>query len=334
MFICKICNKEYDDTMQFSRDSRYCKKCGEKHAEFLSYRRDTLASLRAMPLEAKIIKTKYLIREAITTFGEDHCYISYSGGKDSTVLSHIAKQMYPNILHLFANTTNEYPETLKHIQWEINENHTNIITVYPIDSKGEMWNFKKVVKRYGYPMFSKRVSNAIRTYQHAKTNRTKQNSIDYIERNFKKYKDYMELPISDKCCDKLKKEPLRRKAKELGMDCVILGILASESYQREKAWLEYGCNVFYKLKDNQCKPLSFWTDEDISEYIDKYKVKIPDLYNMGYTRNGCMYCGFGVHLEPAETNRYKKLKETHPLQYAYFINNFGDLMIEFDVSYN
>lgn len=55
---------------------------------------------------------------------------------------------------------------------------------------------------------------------------------------------------------------------------------------------------------------------------------------MGYTRNGCMYCGFGVHLEPAETNRYKKLKETHPLQYAYFINNFGDLMIEFDVSYN
>lgn len=334
MFICKICNEEYDDTMQFSRDSRYCKKCGEKQAEFLSYRRNTLASLRAMPLEAKIIQTKHLIQEAISTFGEDHCYISYSGGKDSTVLSHIAKQMYPNILHLFANTTNEYPETLKHIQWEINENHTNIITVYPIDSKGEMWNFKKVVERYGYPMFSKRVSNAIRTYQHAKTNRTKQNSIDYIERNFRKYKDYMELPISDKCCDKLKKDPLRRKAKELGMDCVILGILASESYQREKAWLEYGCNIFYKLKDNQCKPLSFWTDEDITEYIDKYQVKIPDLYNMGYTRNGCMYCGFGVHLEPAETNRFKRLKETHPMQYAYFVNNFGDLMIEFDVSYN
>ena len=108
-------------------------------------------------------------------------------------------------------------------------------------------------------MFSKRVSNAIRTYQHAKTPRTKQNSIDYIERNFKKYQKYMELPISDKCCDKLKKEPLRRKAKELGMKCVILGILASESYQREKAWLEYGCNVFYQFKDNQCKPLSFWT---------------------------------------------------------------------------
>lgn len=248
MFICKICDEEYDENMRYSRDSRYCKKCGEERTQYLSYRRDTLASLRSMPLEAKIIQTKFLINQAVRTFGEDHCYISYSGGKDSTVLSHITKQLYPNILHLFANTTNEYPETLKHIQWEIKENHTNIVIVYPIDSKGEMWNFKKVVEHYGYPMFSKRVSNAIRTYQHAKTPRTKQNSIDYIERNFKKYQKYMELPISDKCCDKLKKEPLRRKAKELGMKCVILGILASESYQREKAWLEYGCNVFINLK--------------------------------------------------------------------------------------
>lgn len=194
-----------------------------------------------------------------------------------------------------------------------------------------MWNFKKVVEHYGYPMFSKRVSNAIRTYQHAKTPRTKQNSIDYIERNFKKYQKYMELPISDKCCDKLKKEPLRRKAKELGMKCVILGILASESYQREKAWLEYGCNVFYQFKDNQCKPLSFWTDDDINEYIEKYNVKIPDLYNMDYTRNGCMFCGFGVHLEAPESNRYQKLKETHPTQYAYFIDNFGGMMLQFDI---
>ena len=61
-------------------------------------------------------------------------------------------------------------------------------------------------------------------------------------------------------------------------------------------------------------------------------VKIPDLYNMGYTRNGCMYCGFGVQLEPPEINRYKRLKETHPLQYAYFIDNFGGLIIQCDVA--
>lgn len=62
-------------------------------------------------------------------------------------------------------------------------------------------------------------------------------------------------------------------------------------------------------------------------------MKIPTLYSMGYTRNGCMYCGFGVNLEIDGVNRYQRLKETHPAQYNYFVKNFGELMITFDVSY-
>lgn len=330
--LCKKCMEELTSSNIYPSDHRYCIECGAEHAAYLSKRRQTLASLREMNLESKIIQTKYLIRCAVMEFGLDKVYISYSGGKDSTVLSHIAKTMYPDILHLFANTTNEYPETIQHIKWEKEENCTNIITVLPIDAKGETWTFKKVVETYGYPMFSKRVSNAIRTYQHALSERTKQNSRDYIDRNFKKYEKYKELPISDKCCDKLKKEPLRRKAKQLGLQCAILGILASESYQREKDWLEYGCNVFHERKDNQSRPLSFWNDEDILEYIERYDVKIPKLYDMGYSRNGCMYCGFGVQLEPEGQNRYQRLKETHPVQYQYFISNFGNLMIDFEIN--
>ncbi|MFI3212859.1 MAG: phosphoadenosine phosphosulfate reductase family protein [Eubacteriales bacterium] len=329
---CKNCGEEITKTNIYVKDSRYCLRCGVKHSEYLNDRRVTLKSLREMNLESKIIQTKYLIKEAIQEFGIDKVYISYSGGKDSTVLSHIAKSLYPDILHIFANTTNEYPETLSHIKWEQEQNGTNLISVIPRDSTGAVWNFKKVVENYGYPMFSKRISNAIRTYQHALSERTTANSLDYMERNFKKYLKYKELPISDKCCDKLKKEPLRRKAKELGLQCAILGILASESYQREKDWLENGCNVFYERKDNHSRPLSFWTDEDISDFIKKYSVKIPELYNMGYSRNGCMFCGFGVHLEAPDNNRYQRLKKTHPIQYHYFAKNFGKLMIEFNIS--
>ena len=330
--LCKVCNEEITINNFYPSDHRYCNACGIKHTEYLRERRETLLSLREMNLESKIIQTKFLIQQAIREFGLDKVYISYSGGKDSTVLSHIAKSIYPNILHIFANTTNEYPETLEHIRWEREENNTNIITVIPKDSHGEIWTFKKVVERYGYPMFSKRVSNAIRTYQHALTSVTKQHSLDYIDRNFKKYSQYKELPISDKCCDKLKKEPLKRKAKELGLKCAILGILSSESYQREKDWLEYGCNVFHERKDNQSRPLSFWTNDDILEYIKRYSVRIPKLYDMGYTRNGCMFCGFGAHLEPDGCNRYQCLNKTHPKQYSYFIENFGSLMIEFNVA--
>lgn len=331
--LCKNCKEELTQDNVYPSDRRYCADCGQKHALYLQERRQTLASLRDMNLESKIVQTRYLIRQAVMEFGLDKVYISYSGSKDSTVLSHIAKQMYPDILHLFSNTTNEYPETIRHIRWEKEENGTNLITVLPIDAKGEMWTFKKVVEHYGYPMFSKRVSNAIRTYQHALSDRTRNHSIDYIERNFKKYSQYKELPISDKCCDRLKKEPLRRKARELGLECAILGILASESYQREKDWLEHGCNVFHERQDNQSRPLSFWTEDDILEYIEKYDVKISELYEMGYSRNGCMYCGFGVQLEPKGQNRYQKLRDTHPAQYDYFVKNFGPLMIEFNIAY-
>ena len=62
-----------------------------------------------------------------------------------------------------------------------------------------------------------------------------------------------------------------------------------------------------------------------------FHVKIPKLYDMGYTRNGCMYCGFGAHLEPDGCNRYQMLKKTHPAQYNYFARNFGDLMADFEI---
>lgn len=333
MKYCKICNCELHKDNVFSSDSRYCNNCGSDRRDFIIGRRFVLYSLRSLPLDSKVTKTKRMIQEAFDEFGKDRVYVSYSGGKDSTVLSHIAKQLYPNILHLFANTTNEYPETIHHVKWEIKNNYSNIITVIPIDSKGKVWTFKDVVEHYGYPMFSKRIANAIRTYRNAKTIQTKQNSIDYINRNFKKYNKFKEMNISDKCCDKLKKDPLKRKAKELGLECAIIGILASESRQRESEWINYGCNVFHIKRDNQCRPLSFWTDKDINEYIKKNNVSISSLYEKGYTRNGCMYCGFGVHLENGQQNRYQRLKYTHPVQYAYLINNFDYLLIEFDISF-
>lgn len=182
---CKKCLEEIAEGDFFPNDHRYCMRCETERSELLKDRRATLASLRDMNLPSKIIQTKFLIRQAVSEFGSNKVYISYSGGKDSTVLSHIAKSMYPDILHLFSNTTNEYPETLQHIKWEQEENGTNLIMVLPADVHGEIWTFKKVVERYGYPVFSKRVSNAIRTYQHALSEKTRQHSIDYIARNFK-----------------------------------------------------------------------------------------------------------------------------------------------------
>lgn len=333
MIFCKNCHYELNKNNTDSKDSRYCISCATKQRDYLRSRRTLLQTLYNLPLEVKIEKSKRIIEEAVNEFGIEHVYISYSGGKDSTVLSHIAKELYPDILHIFANTTCEYPETIQHIQWEIRENGTNLITVLPKSKDGDTWTFKKIVEYYGYPVFSKRISNAIRTYQHALTPTTKQHSIDYINRNFKKYDQYKELCISDKCCEILKKNPIHKKAKELGMECAILGILASESRQREQDWLKYGCNTFHIKKENQCRPLSFWTEKDILEYINRYNVKISKLYELGYERNGCMYCAFGAHLENTP-NRFQRLKYTHPMQHSYLMRNFGELLHSFDIEIN
>lgn len=138
MYYCKNCKCELVENNIFSSDSRYCNKCGNQKRDFIRGRKFVLYSLRSMPLDCKIIKTKHMIQEAFNEFGEDKVYVSYSGGKDSTVLSHITKQLSPNIIHLFANTTNEYPETIKYVNWERECNHTNVITDIPRDSKGKL----------------------------------------------------------------------------------------------------------------------------------------------------------------------------------------------------
>ena len=146
--ICKKCLKELTDDNIYPSDHRYCITCGTNRSTYLSERKQTLKSLREMNLESKIIQTKYLIKCAVMEFGLNKVYISYSGGKDSTVLSHIAKSMYPNILHLFANTTNEYPETLKQKKME-----QILLLYFPKIYMEKFGHLKKLLKHMAIPCF-------------------------------------------------------------------------------------------------------------------------------------------------------------------------------------
>lgn len=331
--ICKICNQEMEESQMYGKGKLYCKECYENKRDFIKSRKYKLELLRALPLDLKIMKSNILINEALDKYGTN-VYVSYSGGKDSTVLSHLVRQLRPDILHIFSNTTCEYPETLQHLKWEREQNGMNILMVKPYDKYKQPWNFKRVVKEDGFPMFSKVVANAIRTYRRAKSDRTRQNSVDYITRRFKRFLVYKDLNISDKCCEKLKKTPIKQAARKLGMQCAILGILAEESRQRELDWVNYGCNVFDVKKDNQCRPLSFWTEKDIYDYIELHKLKISKLYEMGYERNGCMFCGFGIEYDYFQgKNRYERLSITHPKMYTYLINNFKEILDECHIRY-
>lgn len=128
-----------------------------------------------------------------------------------------------------------------------------------------------------------------------------------------------------------------------------------ESEQRQSSWLKYGCNSF-NSKRPMSKPMSFWTEQDVLLYIKEINLPICSVYGdivvdyermgrcenqmslydygiseagrpllktTGANRTGCMFCGFGCHLEKSP-NRFERMKETHPKQYEYIMKPMTD----------
>lgn len=309
----------YDDLDNFENSS----------SETIKLMYEQLKIMQSYPLEKKIEKTISVLEEAAAEFGLENLVLGYSGGKDSEVLSHIIKHHWKkDILHIFSNTTCEFPETLKRVREKAMNEDIDIVMVSPDMS------FNQVVKTHGFPMISKNISKSIRIHNRTESSETEWKIKDYMERREKKWVNALGCPFSDRCCDKLKKEPMRRFQKAFGVKCAIVGTTAEESRQRTKEWIATGCNSFNGTNPKSM-PLSIWTEKDIWEYIDKYNVKIAEIYKMGYNRNGCLYCGFGVHLQKEGENRIKMMKNTHPHAYGVFLRNYAkyfDMMKELGYS--
>ena len=154
-----------------------------------------------------------------------------------------------------------------------------------------------------------------------------------------KYKFLLDSPflISNYCCTAMKKYPAHKYTKDTGRH-PITAQMASESRLRTQKWLENGCNGF-DLKEPVSNPMSFWTEDDALLYIRLNNIQIASvygkvitedekngqmslfpydpekestlyafermrLYTTGCSRTGCVFCGFGCHLEK-RPNRYE-----------------------------
>ena len=288
---------------------------------------------QAMPLEDKIRFTERRIHEWVEHFGVNGCYVSFSGGKDSTVLLHIVRNLYPDIEAVFVDTGLEYPEIRSFVK-----TFDNVTILRP-----EM-RFDKVLEKYGYPIISKEVSEAVYNAKlhlldgkKYKTHYEKLNGLGKYSKEKEQYackqwKFLLNAPfkISNKCCNVMKKKPAHNYHKKTGK-VPFIATMADESRLREQKYLQNGCNGF-NLKIPTSTPIAFWTEQDILEYIFTYKIPIASVYGdviktdkyytTGCQRTGCMFCGFGCHLEKYP-NRFQRLAETHPKQYDYIINTLG-----------
>lgn len=310
-----------------------------------------LKLMQNYPLELKIMKTQQRIREWASEYGVEGVYVAFSGGKDSTVLLHIVREMYPSVEGVFANTGNEFPEIVQFVRKQ-----ENIKWVKPRKS------FAQLLKDEGYPVISKKTSRMIRDLKNPKPTNAKSRKLylsDYaldkegnlttIKNNsFKLAKKHRYLidspfPISEKCCNYLKKYPMQDYEKLSGKKPII-GTQANESKMRESAYLQTGCNNF---KGGKCQPLGFWTEQDILEYIVKYNLEIASIYgeiileNGKYkttkeSRTGCVSCGFGISMwKTDKDNRYLRLEKSHPKLHNHIIKNlgFGDVLEYMNIKY-
>jgi 3'-phosphoadenosine 5'-phosphosulfate sulfotransferase (PAPS reductase)/FAD synthetase len=69
-----------------------------------------LQQLQGLPLELKVLKSKQRIKEWYEHYNGD-VYVSFSGGKDSTVLLRMVRELYPDVPAVFIDTGLEYPRS-------------------------------------------------------------------------------------------------------------------------------------------------------------------------------------------------------------------------------
>lgn len=283
---------------------------------------------QALPLEEKIRFSKRTIEEWVEHFGEDGVYVSFSGGKDSTVLLHLVRSLYPNVCALFVDTGLEYPELKLFVK-----------SVDKVDIIRPAKMFDQVIEEYGFPVISKEVSECIDQARKALVSNKYQYRLRKLEDasapyNCAKWKYLLDAPfkISNQCCTVMKKTPAHKYFRQTGR-VPILGTLAEESRLRTQQWLKSGCNAFSN-KIPTSTPLAFWTEQDILLYLKTFDIPYASvygeikqdesgkLYMTGCQRTGCMFCAYGVHLEQSP-NRFQLLSKTHPKQYEYIIHKLG-----------
>lgn len=306
---------------------------GNKHTA------EDLKIMQSWSLARKIQVTQAKIMEWHERFNHKTA-ISFSGGVDSTVLLYLARRCYPDIPAVFVDTTIEFPEIVEFVK---SKPHVSIIKPQLCETCVNCSDgcFGRTIKEYGICYPSKEVALCIRHARQGKTwakNYFLGKNADgtdswYKESIYKRWAFLLDSPhkISDKCCSVIKERPLNKWYKETG-NVPIIGTLASESIRRRTAWLKTGCNGF-DAKKKVSKPLSFWTHDDILRFLRDYNIPYASIYGdivedkkgklttTGEKRTGCSLCVVGCHLD--KTNKYQRLKQTHPDIWEYGINSLG-----------
>lgn len=285
-----------------------------------AFTKEDLRIFQAESLDDKFQRTFAKVSEWYSHW-DNEVYLSFSGGKDSTVLADICarwcKVIGKPLYLVFVNTGLEYPEIQRHVkdfaQWLRDKYGIEVV----LDILRPEMRFDEVVRKYGYPIIGKRQADSVdlgrknikdKKYtlrlltlgidpDEAEKMGLTLPSAEMIERynktrdgskyNTPKYKPllYTDFETSAKCCGVMKKAPMDGYAKRTGRKPII-ATMAVESMVRESAWLKNGCNMFDGSKPKST-PMSFWTEQDVLQYIKEEQIPVASVYgDIVYAEDG------------------------------------------------
>jgi 3'-phosphoadenosine 5'-phosphosulfate sulfotransferase (PAPS reductase)/FAD synthetase len=235
------------------------------------------------------------IKTTINKYGQDRFYLSFSGGKDSTVTHYLLDMALPGnkIPRVFSNTGIEYNAIVKYVR-EISKLDDRFIVIYPRK------NIRDTLEDVGYPFKSKDHSSKVRMWQSGSRAKS---VVDYVESNDDftcpaklkyQFTDDFKLKVSEFCCREFKKNPFHDYEKVAKRRIAITGMRTSEGGERTKL----NCLSFRNGRIRKFHPLVKVTDEWEDWFIQKYNIQLCELYYPPYNfkRTGCKGCPYNINL--------------------------------------
>lgn len=223
-------------------------------------------------------------------------YLSFSGGKDSTIVAELIKMadLPTKIPFVFADTGIELGATERFVR---EYDYENIVYVKPVK------RMQQIIKDYGVPAMSKVKSQHIGTWQ--RQVELGNNPLDRVactrllgtsgngaDKLANKHLHFLhpehEYRVANKCCEYMKKKPFTEFEKQTEYKDVFTGVRIAEGGIRAT---QYKSCVLMRKKGKRDQlvsmPIIDWSDEICDEFISEYNVKLSDAYEVyGFTRTG------------------------------------------------
>ena len=243
-----------------------------------------------------------IIKTTIQKYGEDKFYMSFSGGKDSTLLHKLLDLAIPNnnIPRVFINTGLEYNAIVEFVTALTKEDKRIVIVSPKIP-------VKKMLEEHGYPFKSKDFSRKVFIYQrngkllyglqkwlqYTTARNSCPNCLRYM------FTEENKIKISDKCCLIRKEKPLEDWSKENNKSIAMISILGDEHGRRNEYGKFNGGCFITRGKVSHFYPLKKVDMNFENWFFEKYNVQLCKLYYppFNFKRTGCKGCPFDINIQ-------------------------------------